>query len=378
MFKCRLCESNNSLSHNIFELKDCLIDGIYLDHLNDQKIPKSDFTLLKCDVCGLVQLEEIVDHQTIYSNYKFSSTNTKYIVSWMEFLSNILINRFNIKNKKILEIWASDWCFLNLFKNVNSVTWIEPSKILVDVAQKKYNLHLENWFFWNKTYEGNKFDLVICRHVLEHIEQLKEFINNMDNLIDESWMLYIEVPDVDMILDHLNYSNFFHEHINYFSRDVLITYFNSLGYKLLFLMNNEVHNWSFWILLKKNNTINSFTDIQKKIEQDKIQFDSIVTWKEYKKIAWYWAANKTFKLISMFGLEDQLMCLYDLNQSLYNIYIPTKQPIIIKDPQEIVSDKPDCIIIFATSYTNEILNYLRNDLVYTWDIITLFPEVKKI
>jgi hypothetical protein len=376
MYKCRLCEWKNLSDKSIFKLKDSLIDGIYLDKINDQKIPKVDFTLFKCDICWLVQLQEIVDHQKIYSNYKFSSTNTKYIVDWMSFLSETLINIFKIKNKKILEIWASDWCFLNLFKTNNFVKWIEPSKLLVDSAKEKYGLDIENWYFWKESYKWEKFDLIICRHVLEHIEKLKDFVDNMDYLVNDKWMIYVEVPDVDIILKGLNYSNFFHEHLNYFSRDVLIDYFSKLWYKLLFLINNEVHNWSFGILLEKKWKDNEFIDIQEKIEQDKILFNQLIAWKNYKKIVWYWAANKTFKLISIFDLDGKLSCIYDINETLSGFFIPTENPILIKKSQDILSDKPDCIVIFATSYTNEIISYLRNDLLYRWDIISLFPEIK--
>lgn len=375
MLSCRLCWSEKLIE--VFKLKDCLIDGIYLDSLNENKIPKVDFTLLKCNSCWLVQLKEIVDHEKIYSNYKFSSTNTKYILWWMDFLWSTLMDIFKMKNKRILEIWASDGCFLNLFKETNIVEGIEPSKMLVETAKKKYDLNIEHGYFTKKSCEWKKFDLIICRHVLEHIEMLKAFIENMDNLINEEWKIYIEIPDIENILDNLNYSNFFHEHINYFSKDVIIDYFKKLWYKILFLTNNEVHNWSFGVLLEKNKKENEFSDIQKKIEQDKSKFKKLIIWKNYQNIAWYGAANKTFKLISIFELENDLSCVYDINDSLQNNYLPTEKPIIIKKSQEIVSDQPDCIIIFATSYTTEILSYLRNDLAYTWNIISLFPEVKE-
>lgn len=374
MSQCRLCWLDN-LSE-VFKLRDCLIDGIYLDSPDKNDIPKVDFTLLKCNECWLVQLKEIVDHEKIYSNYKFSSTNTKYIISWMARLSDILINIFKIQNKKILEVWASDWCFLDFLQKNNAIKWIEPSKMLVDTAKSKYNLHLDHGYFGKDSYAWEKFDLIICRHVLEHIEKLKEFIDGMDNLIDEKWKIYIEIPDIESILENLNYSNFFHEHINYFSRDVLMTYFKKLWYKSLFLINNDVHNWSFGLLLEKQWKNNEFAEMSSKINQDILNFDKLLEWKKYKKIVGYWAANKTFKLISIFRLEDKLSCIYDINESLHNSYLPTRTPMIIKKSQEIVLDKPDCIIIFATSYTNEIVSYLRHDLSYSWDIISLFPEVK--
>ena len=40
-----------------------------------------------------------------------------------------------------------------------------------------------------------KADLLILRHVLEHTDNLKQFINSLHSLIKESGMLVFEVPD---------------------------------------------------------------------------------------------------------------------------------------------------------------------------------------
>lgn len=370
--KCRLCWSSNIAE--VFKLNNCLIDWIYLDNPNTV-VPKEDFTLMKCQNCWLIQLREIVDTSNIYTNYKFSSTNTRYILDWMSFLSGLLINRFWVKNKKILEIWASDWCFLKLFSNSNHVKWIEPSEILVKQAKEKYNLSIDNDFFWKDSYLWEKFDFIICRHVLEHIEMLNDVIMNICRLCDDHSLVYIEVPDNDSILDNLNYSSLFHEHINYFSKEILEKTFKDLWFEVKFIMENDICGWSFWILFKKLCIKNNYNDLLNKINVDCSKLSKILEQKKYNDITWYWAANKTFKLISNLWLEDKLSCIYDRNSNLENCYIPTKTGIKIKNPKEIIKDKPDCIILFATSYKDEIIKYLRNEINYKSDIISITPEI---
>lgn len=366
---CRLCDSKNVTQ--VLKIDNTLVDWIYS---NDKK-ETSDFTLLKCDDCWLYQLKEIIDYDKIYSNYKFTSSAVSTISNWMIDLHKILVDDYDVKNKNILETWASDGCFLNLFKDDNNIYWVEPSKILTQNAKTNYWIDIANWYYDSNSFPDKKFDLIICRHVIEHIENIQTFIKDMINNLTADWLLYIEVPDMDYIIDNLNYTNFFHEHLNYFTRNVIEKYMSSLWFESLLYIKNKVHNWSFWIIFKKN-TNNLLTNLKEKINHDKFLLDRIL--KNYKNIAWYWAANKTFKLLSIFDFGSKINTIFDNNKNLWWSFIISENQIEITSPQKIIDSNYDAIIIFATSYTNEIIDYIKNDLHFPWDIITIYPDIKVI
>lgn len=70
-----------------------------------------------------------------------------------------------------------------------------------------------------------QFDLIIVNHVLEHVVNVREFVDNLRDLLAPEGMLYVEVPDASQYLaytqESFTYFNF--EHVNHFTMRQLIT-----------------------------------------------------------------------------------------------------------------------------------------------------------
>jgi SAM-dependent methyltransferase len=66
-------------------------------------------------------------------------------------------------------------------------------------------------------YRERKFDLIISRHVLEHIEAPRPFAAALAAALASDGQLWLEVPDLDSTVERKLWSNFYHLHCNYFS-----------------------------------------------------------------------------------------------------------------------------------------------------------------
>lgn len=62
-------------------------------------------------------------------------------------------------------------------------------------------------------------DLLTLRHVLEHIPSPWKFFHGIAAANNYHGFLYVEVPDLEWILEHRAYFDLFHEHVNYFRAD---------------------------------------------------------------------------------------------------------------------------------------------------------------
>ncbi|PQJ75530.1 class I SAM-dependent methyltransferase [Polaribacter gangjinensis] len=103
-----------------------------------------------------------------------------------------LINSFGFENKTILDIGAGTGDFLKVcLQNNWNVFGTEPNQQAREVAVKKGILLHENV----ADFSNQKFDVITLWHVLEHVENLSEFISQLNNLLSENGKLIIAVPN---------------------------------------------------------------------------------------------------------------------------------------------------------------------------------------
>ncbi len=103
-----------------------------------------------------------------------------------------LINSFYSPSKNILDIGAGTGDFLN-FCQLNSwnVFGVEPSEKARNIASKKGIELKENI----NLFQNKKFDVITLWHVLEHVENLSEYIHLLSNLLSDNGRLVIAVPN---------------------------------------------------------------------------------------------------------------------------------------------------------------------------------------
>jgi len=70
--------------------------------------------------------------------------------------------------------------------------------------------------------EGDRIDcdIVVLRHVLEHIPQPQNFLEMLKGVFGET-DIYIEVPNLDWILENNTFFDITYEHVNYFTQKAL-------------------------------------------------------------------------------------------------------------------------------------------------------------
>lgn len=143
---------------------------------------------MKLDNYWILRIKQIKLENSKYSNYD------KYITN----LNN---------DSKILEIWPWNWDFSYYIKEKfnlkdNNVYMSDLSSSVISnlkeqLETQKFNLYLIDSIELLKTLD-NKFDLIIIRHVLEHMK--KDYINDLIPLLLDKlniwWKIIVEVPNI--------------------------------------------------------------------------------------------------------------------------------------------------------------------------------------
>ena len=119
---------------------------------------------------------------------------------------NKLLKKFavNVNNMQILEIGSGprDECSYNKFFNSSN------KFIKSDIIQKSGYLYIDV----TKMDYKQKFDIIICISVLEHVYDVKEAVNNIFNALKKNGVAIIQVPCMYPLHDEPNDFWIFTEH----------------------------------------------------------------------------------------------------------------------------------------------------------------------
>ena len=145
-----------------------------------------------------------------------------------------LINSFQIEEKTILDIGAGTGDFLISCKKNHWKTFgVEPNSEARNIAKEK-EIVLEKDI---KAYTDKKFDVITLWHVLEHIENLSEYLKTLKTLLKENGTLVVAVPN------HKSYDAQFYKefwaaydvprHLWHFSQNSISKLFSEVSMKVV-------------------------------------------------------------------------------------------------------------------------------------------------
>lgn len=186
-----------------------------------------DEQIVKCNSCNFIYLNPRINQKIINKGYSYSQdkkfvSQNKIRVKTFKNTLEIIDNRINLSNKKILDIGSGGGAFLKACKDIKiQVEGIEPNKWLVKYAKKKYNVNISS----KKIYNIKKsFDVVSLFDVLEHIPNLQSTVNEITRLVKKNGHLIINVPDHDSLARKLlktKWPFYLNVHLHYFNERTL-------------------------------------------------------------------------------------------------------------------------------------------------------------
>ncbi|MBI5370005.1 class I SAM-dependent methyltransferase [Candidatus Uhrbacteria bacterium] len=191
---CPICDSGNY--------------QVLLRHGKDRYIkklscPKIQYVL--CRECGFTFQNPQPDGEALkrfYVEGEFeTSTSEKYFrVSREDAQSKIVWLKKNYgegEGENALEIGSSSGIFLNELKKCGwNVFGIEPSVPFSKYSRDYFGLNIQTGFFSERTFHHEKFDLIVALHILEHVPDPLNFLQNIHARLNKKGVLFLEVPNI--------------------------------------------------------------------------------------------------------------------------------------------------------------------------------------
>ncbi|MBE6841653.1 MAG: class I SAM-dependent methyltransferase [Ruminococcus sp.] len=364
--RCRICGKEISI-YDVIENNLASVTRFYNQPIEMNGI---DITLYHCNECGHFQIKNEIN-ELYYDNYKliYNPEDNNYS-GYPETLLNYYKGYFKklyklvAQHENLLDVGCGAGDLLALvLKDYKNCVGVEPSKELCMKAQKK-GLKVINNYFNDLIKFDIKFDVITCCAVLEHIDDLNNFVRTICNNLNDDGIVMITVPNGQKIINIQSYCDIFPEHLNYFNIQSISRLLYRNGLELVSI-EEGFGNDLYLILFARR--INNISSLQSKKNYDKNKLLKLV--KKYDTVGVFGVGVRSRNTLNMIlEYKDNIKFLFDNNISYQGKYVPNIDvPINIPDHKKI--NLCDAIIITSVEYYDEIKFELENKYNFIGDIL---------
>ncbi len=190
--------------------------------------PRYPLDLAFCSSCSLVQIVDVIDPRTLFSEYLYVTGISETIVASNRDHASALVKELKLGARDlVVDIASNDGSLLRCFQNAGVRTLgIEPAANIAEMARGG-GIETMTMFFDGSAAEGvtdkyGRATVVIAKNVLAHVDDPADFLRGCRALAEESGVVSIEVPYLGDLLEKLEYDTVYHEHLSYFSMTSLL------------------------------------------------------------------------------------------------------------------------------------------------------------
>jgi SAM-dependent methyltransferase len=195
-------------------------------------VTRGDLRLACCKTCGFVTNLAFRSALLQYGEgYENDQTNSAAFDAHMGDRIRALVS-FGIRGKEVVEVGCGQGHFLRRLCEAgdNRGIGFDPAYVGPDSVDAG-RVTFERKFYTTGALDRSP-DLVVCRHVIEHVPQPLELLANVRSALgaDKPTLLAFETPAVDWILEGTVVQDFFYEHCSYFTASSLRLAFERAGF----------------------------------------------------------------------------------------------------------------------------------------------------
>jgi hypothetical protein len=366
---CWACGSNDLDS--IFSVDSIPLSSLILmDDVDEAKrFPRGGLELVVCNRCAFMYNRrfrpEAVDYTLPYeSSQDFSPT----FRAFRDELIDHLVTGYELTGKQILEIGCGDASFLlALSERANATGFcIDPTFDGSRLPTDGNVSGIEEFYDASKIHLTG--DLICCRHTLEHIQPVGEFVGLVHDSAQrtEGSIVFFEIPDTDRILDEGAFWDVYYEHCSYFTLTSLAQLFESQGFEVLRLgrgyedqyllidcvvgeASSKIERPPVDVVLERANsfrinTEKAVAEWKGMIEEASDRGENVVLWG---------ASSKAVAFIASMGSDASISAAVDINPHKQDRFLPGSGHAVIA-PEKLVEINPDLVIVMNPIYIDEI------------------------
>ena len=255
----------------------------------------------------------------------------------------------SLKSKDfVLDIASNDGSLLNFYDKKINTFGIDPILNKYKKNYKNKNYKIKNFFSFEKirNITKKKFKIITALSVFYDAEKPNKFIKDVKKILSNDGVFVLEFADLASILKYKMFDTVCHEHLEYYSSEVILNLCNKHSLKVFNIEQNDINGASkqYYISHADSKYKTNFKNISKIFKKEKkLKLKNVKTYKNFmssinsskkelmkklkilvnkgKKVHCYGASTKGNVLLQYYGINNKLIkYAAERNKLKYNLY----------------------------------------------------------
>lgn len=286
---------------------------------------------------GSIKLADRISYDKIKPSHKIEQNEPEFHLKAVTKILFKIINESSFVPKNIYGLSYKDRPLIDLILKKKKLKQYNSNYIFKDLKTDSSTLEILNKFSkkFKRKKKSEKFDIIIMRHVWEHIFNHRSFLNKFLKFTSDDTIFYFEIPDSKKMLKKFDYSMVWEEHNHYYTKESLLNSLSFYNFKVIKIKRFKQKYEDILSIIavkskknnkkeikKKNQLLNlsieygkKFPILKKKIQKKYKEISS------NKKIFAYGASHMLNVFVNVFNLEKYISFIIDDNLKKQNNYM---------------------------------------------------------
>jgi SAM-dependent methyltransferase len=406
MARCLFCAA--PLEHTFVDLGMSPLCESYLkaEQLNQME-PFYPLHAWVCGQCFLVQVEEYVRPEGIFTEYAYFSSYSDSWLAHAQAYVDAIVTRLDLTGDDlVVELGSNDGYLLQYFVARGiPVLGVDPARNVAEAAVARGVPTLTRMFGRETAGEmvaaGHRPRLICGANVLAQVPDVNDFVAGIALLLGPGGVVTIEFPHLMRLMAENQFDTIYHEHFSYFSFLTAERIFAAHGLTLFDVEELPTHGGSLRIYarhasdatypvteravrlrereraagLERLETYTVFTEQVHETKRRLLEF-LIGVRRRGLRVAGYGAPGKGNTLLNYCGIRtDFLEYTVDRNPYKHDKFLPGTH-IPIYPPERIAETRPDYVLILPWNLKDEIMEQLAYIRSWRGQFVVPIPDVK--
>jgi SAM-dependent methyltransferase len=382
---CRYCGSR--IQHTFVDLGVTPLANSYLsvDQFMAGRERQFPLRVRVCSSCLLVQADDAVGPESIFSDYAYFSS---YSDSWVEHAKRFqqaVTERFALGPQSlVVEVASNDGYLLQHFRAADiPVQGVDPAENIARVAIAR-GIPTEVAFFGSALGQrlkdrGQSADLIVANNVLAHVPDIRDFVQGFQTLLKPSGVATFEFPHILRLINDLQFDTIYHEHFSYLSLGAVERVMREAGLRVFDLEEIPTHGGSLRLYAcladaphqstgrveavrraerqANLDNVSGYMKFGPRVAEAKVSFQLFLSEAKAANatVAAFGAAAKGNTFLNVCGVTSKdIVCCFDRSPAKQGKLLPGSH-IPIFPPERLADLKPDYLVILPWNIAPEIM-----------------------